>query len=202
MKDPKEIEELVKLDIDYIGFNFYDKSQRYISSISDDIINIIPKHIVKTGVFVNASLDDVIETARKYRLDMVQLHGDESAGYCKFLYVNGIKVIKAFLISEEFDTKTLNQYETHCSYFLFDNKSNRYGGSGKKFDWDILKKFDNTKLPYFLRGGVSPEDVESVKELKLKKINMYGVDINSKFETAPGRKDVDKIEKFIKELKA
>jgi phosphoribosylanthranilate isomerase len=201
MKYPDNIKKLVKLPIDFIGFNFYDKSPRYLNEITDDILKLIPDNIKKVGVFVNAELDDVIDIKKKYALDFVQLHGMESPGYCKYLYVHGIKIIKAFQIIENFDFFELNDYEKYCSYFLFDNKSNAYGGSGKKFNWDILKKFDNTKLPYFLSGGIDLEDVDDIEGLKCFRINIFGVDINSKFETVPGRKDVKKIAEFINKMK-
>ena len=201
MKYPENIEELVKLSIDFIGFNFYDKSPRYLYELTEDIQKSIPGNIKKVGVFVNAELDDIIEIKRKYALDFVQLHGDESPGYCKYLYVNNVSVIKAFQIVSDFNFTELNDYEKYCSYFLFDNKSNAYGGSGRKFNWDILKKYDNTKLPYFLSGGIDLEDVDDIEGLKCGRINIFGVDINSKFEIEPGKKDINKISEFINKLK-
>ena len=201
MRDPAEIKKLVKLNVDYLGFNFYEKSPRYINCVTQAVLEVIPENIMKVGVFVNAHLDFVIETAKNNKLNIVQLHGNETAGYCKYLYVHGISVIKAFQIGEDFDFKQVNAYETHCKYFLFDNKSKAFGGSGRKFNWNILEKFDNTKIPYFLSGGIDIDDVEEIRNLKFKRISIYGIDINSKFETAPGRKDVEKIAKFIKELR-
>jgi phosphoribosylanthranilate isomerase len=201
VRSPSNLAELSKLDIDYVGFNFYEKSPRYVSENIEELSAGLPKKIKKVGVFVNSDLDEIIELKRKYSLDYVQLHGYESASYCKFLYVNNIAVIKAFQIKDNFEFKQLNDYEKYCHYFLFDNKSKAYGGSSRKFDWDILKKYDNTKLPYFLSGGIDSDDIKDIKTLKSKGINIYGVDINSRFETEPGTKDVCKVLEFTNKLK-
>ena len=197
MKNPDNIEHLAVLKPDYIGFIFYEKSKRFIGNnlhIKD--LHIDPA-IKKVGVFVNASYDYILNNIRKHALDLVQLHGDETPEFCNFLYKKGIKISKAFQIHEDFDFTKLNDYQTVCDYFLFDTKTKNYGGSGRKFDWDILKRYDNKK-PFFLSGGIDLQDVESIK--KLSEMNIHAIDINSKFEIEPGFKDIGKVGMFMELL--
>lgn len=198
MKYPDNIRQLVEWKPDFIGFIFYDKSKRYLDNSLDIKSLNIPKSIKKVGVFVNSSIEGINEKAQLYKLDFVQLHGEESPGFCQKLQKTGAKIIKAFQIDENFDFSLLKQYETVCDYYLFDTKTNLYGGSGKKFSWQILKKYDNQK-PFFLSGGIDMDDVDEIK--KLKDLNIFAIDINSKFEISPGYKDIEKIKEFVETLR-
>ncbi len=198
MKNPDNIQQLVKLNPDFIGFIFYKKSKRYIGDSLGISSLDIPESIKKVAVFVNSSINEVKTIMIKHQLDFAQLHGDESPEFCLELKKAGIKITKAFLIDEDFDFSVLKQYDSACDYFLFDTKTNLYGGSGKKFNWRILEKYDNQK-PFFLSGGIDLEDVDEIK--KIYNLNIYAIDINSKFEVKSGMKDIDKIEKFIKDLR-
>ena len=200
MKFPENIAALRNLDIDFIGFNFYERSLRYIGDMDHVITAKIPSNIKKVGVFVNSDIDTILELQNYYGLDYVQLHGDETPDFCNELFSQKILIIKAFQIDEKFNFNILNEFEKYCSYFLFDNKSNTYGGSGKKFSWDILKN-TNSKKEYFLSGGIDISDTTVINSFKDKGINVFGVDINSKFEIEPGRKDIIKISDFINKLK-
>lgn len=192
MRDPQNIEELVKEKIDFIGFIFYPTSKRYVGS--DFKLPNIPDHIKKVGVFVNETIETVVALSYKYNLDFVQIHGDESATYCAELKKKKQNVIKAFGINNSFDFATLKAYKPFVDYFLFDTKSDSYGGTGKQFDWTLLKNYDN-EIPFFLSGGISPQDVKTIKEIE--NINISALDLNSKFETAPGLKNIKEIRNFV-----
>ncbi|MEN8122689.1 MAG: phosphoribosylanthranilate isomerase [Bacteroidota bacterium] len=198
MKYPDNIRQLVKLQPDFIGFIFYDKSKRFVDNDLDISCLSIPESIKKTGVFVNSSINDVTEKVKKYKLDLVQLHGNESPEFCMELKNSGIKITKAFQMDEDFYFDILSDYESVCDYFLFDTKTKQYGGSGNKFDWQLLEKYNNEK-PFFLSGGIDLDDVEEIK--KLKELNIYAIDINSKFEIRPAEKDINKIMTFMKALR-
>lgn len=199
MRDIENVKELIGIKPDYIGFIFYPKSKRFVGVNPDiSLFNSIPKNIEKVGVFVNYTKDSIIENTEKYKLDLVQLHGNESAEFCKELKSQiSAKIIKAFSIDKDFDFKTLNEYKQVCDYFLFDTKTEFYGGSGQQFDWNILNKYDN-EIPFFLSGGIDLEHAAKIK--KLKHLNIHAIDINSRFETEPGIKNIDKIKQFKNEL--
>ena len=195
MKYPDNIRQLIELKPDFIGFIFYNKSKRYVNNELEIKRLGILKSVKKVGVFVNSTIEEVQEKEKSFKLDFVQLHGDESPEFCLGLKKSGIKITKAFQVDEAFDFSLLKQYETVCDYYLFDTKTKLYGGSGEKFNWKILEKYDNQK-PFFLSGGIDIDDVDEIK--KLKNLNIYAIDINSKFEINPGYKDIQKIKKFIK----
>jgi len=184
---------------DFIGFIFYPGSKRYVGKTPDrSLFNNIPSGILKTGVFVNGEPSLIVETTKSYGLDLVQLHGDESAKYCKSLQKAGITIIKAFGISNSFDFTTLEKYVEVCEYFLFDSKTGNGGGSGSKFDWAKMEEYHLGKS-FFLSGGIGPEDAASIRQIKHK--SLFAIDINSRFEIRPGLKDKNMIETFINEIK-
>jgi len=204
MKYQENIEAVATLQPDYLGFIFYEKSARFF----DGDISEITKNIKKVGVFVNASIEYIIESINKYDLQAVQLHGTESPEFCDALrrpeLVSGsqpIEIIKVFSIKDEFDFSILELYENVCDYYLFDTKGKLLGGNGYTFDWEVLKEYPSNK-PYFLSGGIGLKEVDkvlsfiSMKESKY----CYAIDVNSKFETAPGFKDEGQLKKFIESL--
>lgn len=197
MKYPDNIRQLVELKPDFIGFIFYDKSKRYVNNELEIKRLDIPESIKKVGVFVNSTIEGILEKVKIFKLDIVQLHGDESLDFCKKLKQSGMKITKAFQIDKDFNFTGLELYESVCDYFLFDTKTKLYGGSGNKFNWRLLKKYNNEK-PFFLSGGIDLEDVDEIK--KLKNLNFYSIDINSKFEIEPGLKDINKIKKFMQSM--
>jgi phosphoribosylanthranilate isomerase len=199
MVDPVNSGEIAKTAPDFIGFLFYPGSKRYVGNAPDEsLFRNIPSGIMKTGVFVNEEPALIIEITRRYGLDLVQLHGNESAEYCNSLRKAGLTIIKAFEISDSFDFMTLNKYSEACEFFLFDAKTGSSGGSGSKFDWTKIDEF-HLKKPFFLSGGIGPEDASLVKQITHK--SLFAVDINSRFEIRPGIKDRDMIEAFINEIK-
>jgi len=194
-----QVQQLAVLGADYAGFIFYEKSPRYVADkiLSSDLKSF--KAMQKVGVFVNESAEKILQTVDTYGLNLVQLHGDESPEYCNSLR-SYIPIIKAFRVKgDESLTALTKPYENLVDYFLFDNKAKEYGGTGKKFDWSAL---GNTTFntPYFLSGGIGMDDTDAVQTF-LKKQSVFALDVNSRFETAPGIKDLNLVELFIQAIK-
>ncbi len=189
MKYSENILEVGALLPDYMGFIFWEKSARYF----DGEIPNLPKSIKKVGVFVNASLEEILKKVEKYDLQAVQLHGHESVAFCENLkknIPNLIDVIKVFSILDTFDFEILNSYENACDFFLFDTKGKLPGGNGTTFDWKVLENYSSTK-PFFLSGGIGIEELEQVKQVLKTNLPIYTIDINSKFEVEPGLKNIE-----------
>jgi phosphoribosylanthranilate isomerase len=193
MKYPDNIKELIRLPIDMLGLIFYKKSARYAGHLPAGELPSIPPNIQKAGVFVNASEEDIFAKIREYDLQIVQLHGYESPDFCRAIKNRGIKVIKAFQIEKMNDFEKCNLYENACDCFLFDTKTPQYGGSGKKFDWGILSSY-NGETPFLLSGGIGAEDAGTIRKIQHPKL--FGVDLNSRFEMSPGKKDIEKLRAF------
>lgn len=201
MKYPGNIESVAALQPDYLGFIFYERSKRNFTGT----IPQISEKIRKTGVFVNSTLDFVLEKVRKYNLGAIQLHGEESVNYCSKLKskINKeIQIFKVFSVGEDFDFSVLKDYEGVCDYFLFDTKGKEKGGNGIAFNWELLKDYPSQK-PYFLSGGIGLEEVEDIKDFFISEASKYcfALDINSKFEDKPGLKNVENLKKFIQNFK-
>lgn len=199
MKLAANIAAVAALRPDYLGFIFYDKSPRLISDVSAELIKYIPAEIKTVGVFVDEELDVVKKKINLYQLKAVQLHGNESPGYCAALQsiFGEIEVIKAFGIDEDFDFNVLKEYMDAVDFFLFDTKTKAHGGSGKTFDWKMLDDYKLDK-PYFLSGGIDLQHAAAIKQIEDSKL--YALDINSRFEVEPGVKDVEKVKAFINML--
>lgn len=194
MRDTANLAELLELKPDFIGFIFYDKSPRFVGeALDEEFVKNIPKPIKKVGVFVNANPDFILRNVKKYDLQFVQLHGHETPDFCRTLKMRGANIIKAFSVDENFNFATLNNYKPHCDFFLFDAKGTQPGGNGITFNWDVLKRYDNDK-PFFLSGGLSLENIEEVSKLENA---IFGLDVNSKFETAPALKDIEKLKQLM-----
>lgn len=197
MREAANIAAVAELEPVYMGFIFYPQSPRYISEISAELIKYVPPSIKTTGVFVNEELEKVIAYIIKYNLKAVQLHGQESAAFCAAVKETGATVIKAFGIAEDFDFTTLEAYLPVVDYFLFDTQTSVHGGSGKTFDWTLLSNYIYDK-PYFLSGGIGLEQTVALKEINDSRL--YAIDVNSRFELAPGLKDVAQLKEFIEEM--
>ncbi len=190
MRDKENISELMTLKPDFIGFIFYDKSKRFVA----DFPQIeIPSTIKKVGVFVNETIEEIVEKVNKHKLDFVQLHGDETPDYCEKLALQNIKIIKAFSVDENFDFLATKPFEKCVSLFLFDTKGNNYGGNGVKFNWELLQNYTG-KTPFLLSGGISKKDATEIN--KFKHPTFLGIDINSGFELEPGLKNIKEIKEF------
>lgn len=200
MREYANVQELAKLPIDIMGFIFYEKSPRFVQENFDVAIrNLLPSSIAAAGVFVNSPLDYVLLKQQQYNLQYIQLHGSEDVNYCKELKKSTTAfVIKSFLVDSTFNFKELTKFESVVDFFLFDTKTQSFGGSGQKFDWDLLQYYTSNK-PFFISGGISIEDVQNLKNQIHSKV--YCIDINSKFEVEPGLKDVKRIQEFVAKIK-
>ena len=192
------IEQLQMLPINYMGFIFYKNSPRFFdSSISLDGIKNSSENIKKVGVFVNEMSETVLKLVKEHQLEVIQLHGDESVHACAELYGHAI-VIKAFRINDGFDFNDLENYLPYVDCFLFDTDTKNYGGSGEQFNWQKLYEYKFHK-PFFLSGGIDIDSIEKIKALNHSQL--YAIDLNSKFEIEPGKKDINKLKNFIIKLK-
>lgn len=199
LRDPENISALTPLGIDYMGFIFYPKSPRYMAEIlPPSFMELVPNHIKKVGVFVNESAENMILLGEKFYLQGLQLHGSETPETCAKVRAAGFEVLKAFPVDEDFDFAATKDYLNVTDYFLFDTLSVHHGGSGIQFDWDVLGKFKDDK-PFFLSGGIGPEDSSSL--MRFQHPNFYGIDVNSKFETDPGIKNLTELSMFLFQLK-
>ncbi|MEI2738238.1 MAG: phosphoribosylanthranilate isomerase [Chitinophagaceae bacterium] len=197
----KQLQQLDGLDIDFAGLIFYKESPRYIGEkISKKELKSADFDLKKVGVFVNPEMIDVLDAIDDYGLDAVQLHGDESPEMCEDLS-SEVEVIKAFRVIDGVDIdKLVAPYDAVCDYYLFDTGGLKesFGGTGKQFDWTILTKAKIEK-PFFLSGGIGPDDAPKVKAFKHP--DFFGVDINSLFEKEPGVKDMSKVLHFRQAMK-
>ena len=218
MKFTENIQQVADLQPDYLGFIFYEKSKRNF----EGIIPEFSTSIKKTGVFVNEYIEIVISLIEEYQLDAIQLHGDESVEYIKelkcqfersrelkieenksikkqknkhYISKNEVEVIKVFGIKDTFNFDVLKPYLDVVDFFLFDTKGKERGGNGTKFDWSVLEKYPFNK-PFFLSGGIGLDDLEQVKIIAKSNLPIYALDVNSKFELEPGRKNINELEKF------
>jgi phosphoribosylanthranilate isomerase len=198
----KQLQQLEALNIDYAGLIFYKDSPRYMGDkISGKEIKDADFDIKKVGVFVNPGYSELLDAIEEYGLDIVQLHGNEDPELCEELSAE-VEVIKAFRI--ETGTANIDElvapYDAVCDFYLFDTAGLKesFGGTGQQFDWSILKKAKIEK-PFFLSGGIGPEDASKVKSFSHP--DFFAIDVNSKFETAPGVKDMALLLKFLQAFK-
>lgn len=195
MREPQNVKELSQLPINYMGLIFYPKSKR---AVAAKVLPDTPSHIERVGVFVNASSAEVAALVQQHRLDVVQLHGHESPGYCQELaQQTTAQVWKAFSVGESFDFAQCASYQASCSMFVFDTKGVHPGGNGVKFNWSLLESY-TLDTPFLLSGGIAPEDAEAVKKFTHPKF--AGVDINSGFEIEPAKKNIDMVKEFVTDI--
>lgn len=193
MRDPENLELLCSLGPDYLGFIYYPESKRYVGNRPDPLLfDLVPRGIKKVGVFVNEQRDAIKKRFEEHSLDLVQLHGNESPDFCGELTDAGIPVIKALA-----PDSSLRDYSGVVQLFLFDTPAPTWGGTGKKFDWNLLKG-RSIPVPFLMSGGIGPLDVEAIRQIRQE--NFVGVDVNSRFELSPGLKDIGQLERFMKEL--
>lgn len=198
MKYPQNILEIETLLPDYMGFIFWEKSDRYFSGEIPELAETIKK----VGVFVNQSQEKILGKVQKYKLQAVQLHGGESVSFCEELKINlnkEIEIIKVFSIDNNFDFEIIKPFENVCNYFMFDTKGKLPGGNGVTFDWEVLKKY-KSKKPFFLSGGIGIEELIAIIEISKTNLPIYAIDINSKFEIEPGLKNKNLFNSFKKKF--
>ena len=198
MKYPDNILEVGSLLPDYMGFIFWEQSARYF----DGQLPNLPQSIKKTGVFVNASQEEIISKVTQYDLQAVQLHGQESVAFCTELkehFGNAIEIIKVFSVDSVFDFDQLKPFETVCDYFLFDTKGKLPGGNGTTFDWKVLENY-GSKKPFFLSGGIGLDEIDLVNEILKTDLPIFAIDLNSKFEIEPGLKNTKLLSSFKQKI--
>ena len=188
---------LQAMGVHYIGFIFYPASKRFVlEKLSlTDLASFKPVGVKKVGVFVNEPLDQLLQIVVSAELDIVQLHGDETPEYCEAVRQK-VQTIKVFRVGAA--VPDFVAYETSVDYFLFDTDSALYGGTGQHFNWELIKGSTIPK-PYFLSGGIGPNDIQGIQVMEKTKAgkSLLALDINSQFELAPGMKDLEKIKIFI-----
>lgn len=195
MTETENIRLVEQLGVDMIGFIFYSKSPRCLCEMP----GYLPLRASRTGVFVNESKENILMYADRFGLDYIQLHGNESPEYCRSLLTAcNLPLIKAFSIAQPNDLQAVSSYNGLCRYYLFDTKSPKYGGSGKQFDWSLLQRYHGS-TPFLLSGGINSYSGKAIKAFYHPRF--AGVDINSRFETSPGIKDVERIRAFLQELR-
>ena len=213
MRDADNIREVEQCSINWMGFIFWPKSSRYVSEVPE----YLPKKCKRVGVFVDASIGDIMSQTEAFGLDIIQLHGQESPSYITQLRPHlealshsstprpyrggtrgGVGIIKALNIATVADLEAAKRYEGVVDYLLFDTKGKMVGGNGEKFDWSVLDSYAG-ETPFLLSGGIGPDDGERVRAFQHPKC--IGIDLNSKFELSPALKDVEKLKRFLENVK-
>ncbi len=197
-RDASNIAQVSSLTPMLMGFIFYPSSPRDASGLTPDVISHLPQYIRPVAVFVDTHTSGIIDICRLYGFRIVQLHGDETPEQCRQLKDHGLTVFKTFAVGDTPDWESIRSYEGVVDMFLFDTKSSLKGGSGLKFDWHLLDNYP-LDVPYMLSGGIGPDDVDSI--IDAMQPGMAGIDINSRFETAPGIKDIALLTRFILSLR-
>ncbi len=204
MTQLEQVRQLDQMGVDFAGFIFYPKSPRFVGRhLSGEKLKKEKLRLGKVGVFVNATYEELMKNVDDYGLDMVQLHGDETPRFCERV-ANYISVVKVFRMGENDPIDWIAKpFEDYCDMFLFDTEGAGYGGTGKKFNWDALKKSAINKL-YFLSGGIEPTDSDKLLAFAQEPVakKLFSVDINSKFEISSGIKDLKKVKEFVLKLKS
>ena len=211
MRDADNIRDISALGVDMIGLIFYPPSPRYVQQFSSGA-GIIPDYApdmgktpLRVGVFVDDMPQNIVTRVYNYKLDYIQLHGNEPRETLENLRATidpdikpKIKIIKAISVSAAEDIKKYKEYVGAADLFLFDTKCKTVGGSGEQFDWQVLQAYDGD-VPFLLSGGIGPDDAERIKNFHHPKC--IGIDLNSKFEIEPALKDVEKLKQFLVKVK-
>lgn len=200
MREPKNIAQVAALTPMLMGFVFYEKSPRYAGNLDAQVVKSLPSFVTPVALFVDESVDKMVRICSKYSIDTVQLHGSESPDVCKQLVNKGFTVFKAAALTSADDLAALKAYEDIVTLFVFDTKAQTvaHGGTGRKWDWSLLADY-NLTTPYLLSGGIGPDDVDRI--VAAMRPGMVGIDINSRFETAPGVKDIMLLTRFFLSLR-
>lgn len=198
MRDADNIADVATLTPMLMGFIFYPRSPRYAGNLAPEVIASLPGFVHPVGVFVNEDYDSITATCDRYGIKIVQLHGDETPGMCRRLRDAGYTVFKAFGVSDDTRWQDMEPYEGAVDLYLFDTKTSRRGGSGRKFRWSLLDSYP-LATPYLLSGGIGPEDTDAIIDAMRPK--MAGIDLNSRFEVSPGVKDITRLANFIVSLR-
>ncbi len=197
MKHTQNREQTEALNVDLLGYIFYAPSERFVGENPDT--GLFQSSKPKVGVFVNENAFEILGLAKNFGFEYIQLHGKEPPKTCALLKKQGLKIIKAFPVSDDFNFEATKAYEDSADYFLFDTKTKQHGGSGKKFNWQILDNYHGS-TPFFLSGGIGPGDAGDIKNINHPQLE--GIDLNSGFEDKPGIKNIKKLNQFLTEIKS
>lgn len=198
MFNPDNINAIGQEDIDIMGFIFYPKSKRFVVEDINTTVDNLPSHIKKVGVFVNATREEIMQKVEQYHLDYIQLHGDETPEECQYYQQQHINVIKAFSIGTAQDLDKVANYSPYCTLFVFDTPTVDYGGSGKAFDWQVLKQY-KADTPYLLSGGLGTHNI--TQALLLEDERLIGFDVNSKLENEQYQKDINQVQLLVNNIR-
>ena len=196
MREPENIRAVEALGIDLMGFIFWPPSSRYVGEKP----TYLPRNCRRVGVFVDAALPDILAAVEDFRLDGVQLHGHETPDAISALkaHIPGVRIVKSLAVAGPEDLAQAEAYADVCDAFLFDTKGKLPGGNGRQFDWSVLQRYRG-RLPFLLSGGIGPDDAQRIRAFDVP--GCIGIDLNSRFETAPGLKDVDALRTFIETVR-
>lgn len=196
MREPENIRAVEALGIDLMGFIFWPPSSRYVGEKP----SYLPRNCRRVGVFVDAALPDILAAVEDFRLDGVQLHGHETPEAIAALkaHIPGVRIVKSLAVAGPEDLAQAEAYADVCDAFLFDTKGKLPGGNGRQFDWSVLQRYRG-RLPFLLSGGIGPDDAQRIRAFDVP--GCIGIDLNSRFETAPGLKDVDALRTFIETVR-
>ena len=199
MREPDNIRSLIsEVNPDWMGLIFSPKSPRYVSD--EQAAELKGQPVKKVGVFVNESEAEILRKVDQFDLSAIQLHGNESMEFVKKLsQKTDVELWKVVSVGDEIDWKSLEGYLPFVSKFLFDTATAAHGGSGKRFDWKVLETYPFDK-GFLLSGGLDEESAEEVLALRQQIPQLQGVDLNSKFEDAPGLKNIEKLKNFKSRL--
>ena len=193
MRDGDNIRNVAAFNPDYLGFIFFPQSPRYVGE-DFRIPEEMPASIQRVGVFVNESTEEIVKKSGKFGLTHIQLHGNEPLEQAMALKDSGLSVIKVFSIDDAFKFQLTKPFVPVVDFFLFDTKGTYHGGNATKFNWDVLKHYDQ-EVPFFLSGGLSAENVREI--VSLEGMNLFALDVNSGVEERPGYKSLKKLQEFV-----
>lgn len=204
MTDLQQMHQLGEMGVEFAGMIFYHRSPRFVlKHLNGAMVKRAKLKVYKVGVFVNASYDEILNQTENFGLDMVQLHGDETPKFCEKVS-DYISVIKAFRVTDTDNIPwMIKDYTEAADMYMFDTMGAGYGGTGKKFNWQMLKGLNIAK-PFFLSGGIEPTDTNAIKEFAKEEVakDLFALDVNSKFEKIPGVKDMELVRKFVGEVRS
>lgn len=198
MREPQNVSFVASLTPMLMGFIFYDKSPRFVGDMPRSVIDGLPGFVHPVALTVNASEEEILGIHRRYGIEIFQLHGEETPEQCKALRNHGLVVFKAIAVSDSKSLEVTDAYHGSVDAFVFDSLSKSKGGSGLKFDWNLLDGYHG-ETPYLLGGGIGPDDVDAI--VAAMRPQMVGIDINSRFEAAPAIKDISLLTRFILSLR-
>lgn len=203
MTDLQQMQQLGEMGVEFAGMIFYHRSPRFVlKHLNGAMVKRAKLKVYKVGVFVNASYDEILNQTENFGLDMVQLHGDETPKFCEKVS-NYISVIKAFRVAENDNISwMIKDYTEAADMYMFDTIGAGYGGTGKKFNWQMLHGL-NIGKPFFLSGGIEPTDTTAIKEFAKEEVakDLFALDVNSKFEKIPGVKDMELVKRIVGEVR-